>query len=745
MGINDMDMSNFDVDSVMYDRQNRNSSPDFQPGQGDDLDIDSIFSTDTNQNNGGMEGIFNTNPAQGSFNLNNQSQQSNSMGTMKSDEDKIFDACKVGAKGTWNFFKDIGASFKGLTPLFITKWGFKVSCVSCILIVLGIIFRIFGLTSGLQIAIGGCLSGAIGVFSWLFTSDSAKKYSSKYKIDNKPVANTNTSSIDNMSMSDMNTNDDFFSSDNNEDFFNNNDNEDFFSNEDGEDFFSDTDNDEDFFDSYESPQEPSVSIEDALNEFQPMDRGMYTRQYLYDNFVKVLPSLESNFTKVTKYDEDSTEFNFWYDMVVQASEIIGLKEDELPDLISLEENLFTVTVKITRTPKLKPDLLADELALAYAHELYPTDMEKRSSVFAKSEVVLKTCIITIFTGQSHIISLKDMYNECKDFVLSTKNNIPIVLGVNELGKVIVTDFRDIESIIVAGMPRSGKSWLVQAILTQMCALLSPKELIIYILDPKASTSDYKRFCLPHVKKFASKYTDFNGNIVNKDSLGVLDTLRHIVNVEAPRRKKLIGGNGCANINDFREKFPDIDLPYIYIVIDEMVTLSSMEKEDEKEYQSYLDMIVTQFPNLGIRGMFIPHEVKNQIISKTAYDSIKARISVKGSPEHIESSTGTKPKAFPYKLCNKGDMAVNIDTISASTLFVHGVVLTDSNEENVNLFDYLRRVWSKLEPDCVKGSYAEVAEQNSINDDLLQQLQDSPEISESDLNFFDDSQESDYYL
>lgn len=741
MGINDMDMSNFDADSVMYDRQNRNSSPDFQPGQGDDLDIDSIFSTDTNQNNGGMEGIFNTNPAQGSFNLNNQPQQSNNMGTMKSDEDKIFDVCKIGAKGTWNFFKDIGASFKGLTPLFVTKWGFKVSCVSCILIVLGIIFRIFGLTSGLQIAIGGCLSGAIGVFSWLFTSDSAKKYSSKYKTDNKPVADTSSLSTS----SDININDDFFSSDNNEDFFDSNDNEDFFSDGDDEDFFDSTDNDEDFFDSYEIPQESSVSVEDALNEFQPMDRGMYTRQYLYDNFVKVLPSLESNFTKVTKYDEDSTEFNFWYDMVVQASEIIGLKEDELPDLISLEENLFTVTVKITRTPKLKPDLLADELAVAYAHELYPTDIEKRSSVFAKSEVVLKTCIITIFTGQSHIISLKDMYNECKDFILSTKNSIPIVLGVNELGKVIVTDFRNIESIIVAGMPRSGKTWAVQSIITQMCALLSPKEINFYILDPKAGTSDYKRFYLPHVKVFASKYKQADGSIANPEYKGIMETLRNLVSVEAPRRKKLLDAGDCVNINDYKKKFPDVDLPYIIVIIDEMVTLSSMEKEECKEYMTYLDQIVTQFPNLGIRGMFIPHEVKNQIISKTAYDSIKARISVKGSPEHIESSTGTKPKAFPYKLCNKGDMAVNIDTISASTLFVHGVVLTDSNEENVNLFDYLRRVWSKLEPDCVKGSYAEVAEQNSINDDLLQQLQDSPEISESDLNFFDDSQESDYYL
>lgn len=754
MGIQDMNMGNFDSDSARYDRLNRTQQPDFAPGQVG-MNTNNVFAQSITPNQGGMGDIFNTNPTptgdifgnnalggapNNSFNM--MQPQGAQQQQQMTEEEKFFEASKKAVVGSWNFFKEFGTSFKGITSLFVTKWGCDTTFISLGVVVLGVIGKFFGWQSGIYFALGGCFSGAVGVFSWLFSAESAKGCTSKFSDTNEaitpevPQQSEPMSSFDN---SFPNSSFDSFPSQSYDDFP-----EDSWGNDGDED-----DDYPDFDDPYGDIEDevvvtPAMSTEEALSTFQPIDKGMYTRQYLYDNFIKVLPCLESNFTKTTEYDDDTTEFDYWYDILTQASEVIGLKEEEMPELLGLTETLFTIKVKVSRTPKLKPDLLAAELANAYAYNIYEDDAEKRASVFAKSEVVLKTCIITIFTGKSHMISLRDMYSECNSYVLDSKNVMPVVLGVNESGRVIVTDFKKIESIIVAGMPRSGKTWLVQAILTQLCALLSPKDLNIYICDPKAGTSDYKRFYLPHVKVFASRYNDSNGNVINKEYKGIMDTLRNLVNVEAPRRKKLIGDGGCVNINDYKAKYPDVALPYIFVVIDEMVTLSSMEKEECKEYMTYLDQIVTQFPNLGIRGMFIPHEVKNQIISKTAYDSIKARISVKGSPEHIESSTGTKPKDFPYKLCNTGDMAVNIDTISASTQFIHGVALTSSNEDNINLFDYLRRIWSKLEPDEVKGSWAAVADGLQQNEDLLKEAQEPTttgelysNISESGYISFDD--------
>ena len=56
-------------------------------------------------------------------------------------------------------------------------------------------------------------------------------------------------------------------------------------------------------------------------------------------------------------------------------------------------------------------------------------------------------------------------------------------------------------------------------------------------------------------------------------------------------------------------------------------------------------------------------------------------------------------------------------------------MTDSNEKNNQLFDYLRRVWSKLEPDEIQDSVAKLAEIDDINKELLKQVQDDSDSME----------------
>ena len=715
-------MGNFNAQDAQYNRNNRTQAPEFapgqnpnagsanipnlfgpQPGSGADLlnqgtgtntggvnifgNVDLSSPTQANTNNAVdifNQGGMSTNPfAPGAPGMNPNVQQQ----PQKSAEDVIFDKAKDAVVGSFNYLKDLTKSLQDTTALFWTIFGYRMTIVSGVIAGLGIISSLFGYKAGFTIFITSFVLAFLGAFLWLMTADSAKKCTSKYKSDNTEVApppvdtNMFNTPIEEPAMSGFN-----------------------FSEIDEDDDDFSFDEDEEYEDEdYSEEVAPPMSIDEALDKFQVIDKGMYTRQYLYETFIRVLPSLCPNFTKVETFEEDDDKFLYWDEILTDAAEITGLKEDDIPVLQMLEETLFSVRLTITRTAKMKPELLAQECANAYAHAAYD-DEEKRAGVFAKAEVVRKDCIITIFTGQSHMVSLRDMYGQCQDWVLNNKNYMPVVLGINEAGKVIYSDFKNVESMITAGMPRSGKTWEVQAIITQLCALLSPKEINFYILDPKAETSDFKAFKVPHVRKFACRYKDANGETVNGAFAGVLETLRTVVNVEAPRRKKLIGDADCVNIKDFKDLHPDVELPYIFIIIDEMVTLASMEKEDCKEYMTYLDQIVTQFPNLGIRAMFIPHRVTNQIISKTAYANIKSRISVKGSPDHIEATTETKPKDFPYKLTNTGDMALSMDTVSAKTLYMHGVVLTESNAGNMKLFDYIRRIWAKLEPDIECISY-----------------------------------------
>lgn len=726
MGFLDND---FNSDEARYNRQNRLSPPEFAPGQDpsfggdDDLFSSNISSMNSGQSFGGAD-TFSSSPIMGGGDifggsgsifggaggigspmgnsLNPQSQQQGN-GVLSQDEEKFWNTLSKGATNTYDASKDIFNSFKGITPLFWSRSGFTTMKVSIAFIAIGIVARLFGWKSGLDLAIGGCLSAATGAIMWFGFSDKARKFCSEYVDENNTKQNF-SSPPESIPMSEPVNDfggDSWDNSFSNEPAWGDSDED-----EDEEDYdmSSSDDEDDDIWNiEDEDKAEDGMSTEDALNSLTEVPQGMYTRQYLYDAFMKRLPKMKPDFSVMKSIDEDDDMFLATEEKLQEAAGVAGCKEDFLPTLISLEENLFVLRITCDRPNGFKPDNVATELANIYAYN----NGTFNPGVYAKADAVGAKCVITIFKGATAMISTKDMILQVEDFFLDSNNYMPVVLGTDQLGNVIHADFKKVESVLITGMPRSGKSWFVQNILTQMCALTSPSELNIYICDPKDDISDFKSFCLPHVKKFVSG----DDNIVN--------TLRKVVKEEAPRRKRIIGDAKCVNIWDFKDKYPDVKLPIIYVLIDEVVTLAErMEKETKQEFQGLLVELISQLPALGIRAFLIPHVVKNDIIAKTATDLIPCRISVMGDAGHIESSCGTKAKDFPYKLSNKGDMAVRISVISPDTMFVHGPALTSSNPENNQMFDYLRRVWAKLESDSVMDSVAKNSDIDNAQHDLL---------------------------
>lgn len=720
----------FDAEESRYNRQNRINQPDFAPGQAaeDPFGNQGFNSSDpfggqtdpfggqfNNNDPFGNQGFNSPDPFAGQAGFgnnfgadpfaNNVGYPQQTQQQTMTDEDKFWQAAGKAGKGTVNFMKDFTSSFSKVTPLYWTNYGSTVTKVSVVVIVLGIIGRLFGLANGLSIAIGACLSAAVGVSCWFFPQEKAKVCTSKYKEDNSaqtPSEQPQSAPVENF------FNDDAWSS---SDGFT--DSTDFSLDMDSSDDEADEEEEEEEEDwaSYaEKPVETEVvapvSTEEALASFEVVDKGMYTRQYLFDTFTKVLPMMKPDFATMIDVDPDDDEFLQWGDRLIESAQASGHNEEFLPELQRLQKGLLTMTLTCNRPKGFKPDAVAEELAQIYRH----LDGVHADGVYVKSEVVGMSCTFTLFTGKSAMISLKDMMLKQKDFILDSSNYIPLVFGIDQMGKVIVADAKKLESIIITGMPRSGKSWFVQAILTQMCAFVPPSELNIFICDPKEGISDFKGFTLPHVKKFVSK------------DAKIVDTLRKLVKEEGPRRKKIIGDAGFVNIWDYKERYPDVKLPIIYVVVDEIVTLASrMDKDTNNEFRMLLRELISQLPALGIRAFLIPHVLNNDIIEKKTSDLVPCKISVCGDADHIEKATGSKPKDFPYKLTNKGDMAVRMPLVSSNTMYIHAPALTDSNVKNNELFDYLRRVWSKLEPEEVVGSLATTGEEDQTTRDALESV------------------------
>lgn len=744
MAVNDMMSGSFDADAARYDRMNRTQPAPFAPGQDAVFQSQDVFAQSAVQNNPSqMNDIFSTGTSMGGgmgIGMPDPSNPfSSGLGGMggipggnslgipqqqqpKTQEEAFFDAVKSGAKGSYNIIKEIFDSIPCLTVRWYSEWGRITTIVGVITFGVGFVSKLFGYGNGFKLATGGLIASAGGVLLWFLLTDKARTTSSKYKDEhNTNQSFNNPSNVvpafdgGNLGMTD------FDDSELNNDFgFTNmpdssNDDFDFG----GDELVDDDDDpygfgDEDYYnDTQEQQGSAAMNAEDALNSLPDVPRGMYERNYLWDMFTKMLPTMKPGFSEMKEIDESDDAFLYWDDKLREAASVAGCKEDYLPNLVRLQENLFTIIVTCDRPQGFKPEAVATELANIYAY----SDGEKNENVFAKVDTIGAECKITIFNGASAMISLKDMMLQEKDFILDTKNYMPVVLGVDQLGKVIKVDLKKLESIIVTGMPRSGKSWFVQAILTQMCAFVPPTELHIYIGDPKEGISDFKAFTLPHVKKFVSED--------NK----IVDMLRNLVKVEGPRRKKIIGDAGYVNIWDFKERFPDIKLPIIYVVVDEIVTLASrMDKETNNEFRMLLRELISQLPALGIRAFLIPHVLNNDIIEKKTSDLVPCKVSVKGNADHIEKATGAKPKEFPYRLVNSGDMAVKLANVP-NVMYVHGPAMTESNPKNNELFDYLRRAWTKLEPDEVAGSVSADAEVEANNRAALEQMSG---ISEDDI-------------
>lgn len=664
-----------------------------------------------------------------------QMQQPQQQQNQKSTEDMIFEVGASAMKGSVSYLKEFGKSFSGLKARFWTKYGSNMIIVGGVSCVVGVVSLFVLREISYNFLVGGILDLITGVGCLTFFYDRAK-----YE-ENQPVETFNNSLSEGSQDDEIDLDDDeedslLYGDDEEED-----DELNLFDDEDDDDELdlfgssSESSESEDLYDSlFKESSSSNSSTDDTEEVLEKMEKAeeeldniqentLYTRQYLYEKISPVLEHLDREYDTMRTINEDSEEFKSLNHIVSVAGKQIASAQEDIPYLLSASENAIYIKLDIQRTKatsaKSKLDILCEEIAnILKIDEETGSIPEENEGIYATGVSVGEKVIVKVYKGESSIISIKDIMEKEREFFLNPKNKIPCAIGVNNDGVPVLRDFKDIESILMTGFPRSGKTWATLAILTQLAMWNSPKDIQFYICDPKNELSDFKYFYLPHVRKFAYKDSD------------ILETMRQLVMVEGERRKSIVGKN--TNIWNFKSKNPNIELPVIYVIVDEVVTLADrMDKDTKKEFQEYLRMLITQLPAVGIRAILVPHEIKHDIINKTTTNSIPCRFSVKGDANHIKQNVTTDK--FEHLLRCKGDMAVKLP--DADTKFVKSAVLSNSNEKNQQLFSFLGKLWSKLEPDTVKGSLAEVLidekEMNKMLNDTIENV-DNTEISFDDI-------------
>lgn len=729
-------MASYDVDDLeraRADRDFRMNPPSTAPGQGMDSgnsgwdDLFSNSSTDSSANSsalsgmggfdmglgGGFDGGMGGMGGGGDLNslLNpttpppQQTQQQQGIHSM---EDAIGAGLDISGKYVVGLAKAVNEDVKAVSLNKMVDVFFKYLCVGGGLTVGGFLFTLFSLFSGGQtikamaITTGGLLSILAGGSLWVATLSKARKLE-----ETKPTAEE---SIQEMS-SEPEMDDLWASAVPDEDEPEIGD----ISYEDEEE-----DDDDDVWGSYGNDYEEEEddeeleacnpledkTVEEVLEELPEIEKGTQTRAYLIEVFMKVLPLMTPNFENMKIISDDDNLFYSFEQWVRDAATQTGMKEENLPELTELKENDFIYQIVTTRPNGMKEQMIADLVADTYSRD--DDGSVEKEGVYATVDASMGVLRINLFKSERFMISVGDVFKNIMDWLSNPKIKMPMVWGINELGKPIYCDAYDMNTLIISGVPRSGKSWKGQSFLIQLMMFLSPKEVNFHFFDPKGKQSDYEYLSrvTPHSKSFTG------------DVHKIIPNIKKLIEREEPYRRKILESHDMISIKDFKKKYPDEYMPYVYIVMDELQTMmNSFSKEEKQEFNSLISIICSQLPNLGFRLVMFPHRIVNDIINKNIYELVSCRCLVKTQTESaLKSSLGVSKSEFPYALVMEGDMGIiSPDINKGKASFCHSEVITPSNSENRELFRYVGEVWKKLEPDYATGLYDSVVQSTTISE------------------------------
>ncbi len=419
-----------------------------------------------------------------------------------------------------------------------------------------------------------------------------------------------------------------------------------------------------------------VSVDEAVKTID--SNRLYDKNYLISQYLKVLPKYNPDFAKETEIHPGTDAFAFIDTSCTKAINALltkDLEDDQNTYLVEAVQTKLYIRAKMKRVKGLnKTDLIAKEIE--------PYFKEKKKDVISVTVDIWGDFYdIKIFSKENFFISVADFLStpEVREFFSDPENTIPVVIGINDEGEPVLRDLKNLESLLIAGMPRSGKTWVGLNIMTQMCMFNSPEEIQFIILDPKDKTSDFLSFIVPHNIAFCGEPKKF------------IQILSVLVNHEAKRRQDLIGKYEETNIWDFKQRHPDIQMPIIYVFIDEVVSVAEvMSKEDKEQFNKLIRILVTKLPNLGIRTILVPHVAKNQFLEKTIKSVIPFRASVMGNADHIKSTLDLTSYKFNNVLSKKGEMAMAIG--AEEPIYIKSGVITSDSTKNKEVFRFIRKLW-----------------------------------------------------
>lgn len=309
-------------------------------------------------------------------------------------------------------------------------------------------------------------------------------------------------------------------------------------------------------------------------------------------------------------------------------------------------------VKLTRLTALENNLALD---------LAATSIRMEAPIPGKRAVGIEVPNVKAATVTIHGMLSSPEWHELK-------SPLGFVIGKDITGMPVVGDLERMPHLLIAGQTGSGKSVMINTLLTSLLYRNSPADLKLILVDPKqVEMAPYKD--IPHLL-----------SPVITEPEKCISALKWAV-AEMERRLKAFAEVGRRNISEYNSLKQEEGMPYIVIVIDELADLMMMAARD---VEALVVRLAQKARAAGIHLVIATQRPSVDVITGLIKANVPARIAFT-TVSQVDSRT-IIDQVGAEKLLGRGDLLFSIPEYTKPKR-VQGALIGDG--ETGKVCDFLR--------------------------------------------------------